>query len=45
MLEQNGCTLVLGGGGLRGLAHVGVLQALEEHHIKPAELIGLALTS
>ena len=33
-------TLVLGGGGMRGLAHVGVLHALEEHHLLPAEVVG-----
>jgi NTE family protein len=33
-------TLVLGGGGIRGLAHVGVLQALEEHHLLPQEVVG-----
>jgi NTE family protein len=34
------CSLVLGGGGIRGLAHVGVLAALEEHHLRPVEVIG-----
>jgi NTE family protein len=33
-------TLVLGGGGMKGLAHVGVLQALVEHGLKPAHIIG-----
>lgn len=33
-------TLVLGGGGMRGLAHTGVLQALEEHRVAPLEIIG-----
>lgn len=32
--------LVLGGGGLRGLAHVGVLKALEEAGIKPDLVVG-----
>lgn len=31
--------IVLGGGGARGIAHVGVLRALEEHRI-PVDLIG-----
>jgi len=44
-LEKKRCTLVLGGGGLRGLAHVGVLQALEEHHLTPAEVIGCSVGS
>jgi NTE family protein len=34
------CSLVLGGGGIRGLAHVGVLAALEEHHLIPTDVIG-----
>jgi NTE family protein len=32
--------LVLGGGGLRGFAHVGVLRALEEAGIKPEIVVG-----
>ena len=32
--------LVLGGGGLRGLAHIGVLQALEEAGIRPDLVVG-----
>jgi len=32
--------LVLGGGGLRGFAHIGVLQALEERGIKPDIVVG-----
>ncbi|HEX9631439.1 MAG TPA: patatin-like phospholipase family protein [Gemmatimonadales bacterium] len=34
------CSLILGGGGIRGLAHVGVLAALEEHHLPPVEVVG-----
>ena len=33
-------TLVLGGGGMKGLAHVGVLQALVERGHRPARIIG-----
>ena len=33
-------TLVLGGGGMKGLAHVGVLQALEEHGRRPSAIVG-----
>lgn len=33
-------TLVLGGGGMKGLAHVGVLEALLERGHRPAHLIG-----
>ena len=32
--------LVLGGGGAKGFAHVGVIEALESHHIKPDIIIG-----
>jgi NTE family protein len=37
--------LVLGGGGLRGFAHVGVLQALEEAGIRPDLLVGTSVGS
>jgi NTE family protein len=33
-------TLVLGGGGMKGLAHVGVLQALIERGLRPSRIIG-----
>ncbi len=33
-------TLVLGGGGMKGLAHVGVLQALIERDLVPTHIIG-----
>src|SRR5690606_29103218 len=32
--------LVLGGGGIRGFAHIGVLQALEEAGIRPDIIVG-----
>lgn len=32
--------IVLSGGGARGIAHLGVLQALEEAHIKPSAISG-----
>lgn len=35
--------LVLGGGGLRGFAHVGVLQALEEAGIRPDLVVGTSV--
>ncbi len=35
--------LALGGGGGRGLAHLGVLQALEEHELKPAAIVGTSI--
>ena len=36
-------TLVLGGGGMKGLAHVGVLQALEEHGRRPSAIVGTSV--
>lgn len=38
-------TLVLGGGGLRGLAHVGVLKALRALHVPIHEYIGTSMGS
>lgn len=35
--------LVLGGGGLKGLAHVGVLRALAEAGVKPAGVVGTSI--
>ncbi|MBI4541659.1 MAG: patatin-like phospholipase family protein [Gemmatimonadetes bacterium] len=35
--------LVLGGGGMRGLAHVGALRALEERGWDPAEIVGTSM--
>jgi NTE family protein len=35
--------LVLGGGGIKGFAHIGVLKALEEHGIKPALVAGTSI--
>jgi NTE family protein len=36
----SGVGIVLSGGGTRGLAHVGVLRALEEHGIRPERVAG-----
>jgi NTE family protein len=36
-------TLVLGGGGLKGLAHIGVLRALEERGMTPGAVIGCSM--
>src|SRR5947209_18425753 len=33
-------TLVLGGGGMKGLAHIGVLQALTERGLLPTQIVG-----
>jgi NTE family protein len=45
--EMNGrearIALVLGGGGMKGFAHIGVLQALEEQGIKPALYAGTSI--
>src|SRR5688500_5264477 len=35
--------LVLGGGGIKGFAHIGVLRALEEHNIKPTVYAGTSI--
>lgn len=35
--------LVLGGGGLKGFAHIGVLRALEERGVKPAVVAGTSI--
>jgi NTE family protein len=36
-------SLVLGGGGMKGLAHIGVLQALEERGLVPACVVGTSV--
>ena len=35
--------LVLGGGGARGLAHIGALRALEEHDHRPAAIAACSI--
>ncbi len=35
--------LVLSGGGVRGLAHLGVIKALEEHHIRIRYVAGASV--
>ena len=37
---QTRFTLVLGGGGMKGLAHIGVLQALTERGLVPSQIVG-----
>ncbi|MEX2181235.1 MAG: patatin-like phospholipase family protein [Gemmatimonadaceae bacterium] len=37
--------LVLGGGGLKGFAHIGVLRAFEEHGIRPTVVAGTSIGS
>src|SRR2546425_6271647 len=36
-------TLVLGGGGMKGLAHIGVLQALTERGLLPTHIVGTSV--
>lgn len=36
-------TVVLGGGGVRGIAHVGVLRALSEHGVAIGEIVGTSI--
>lgn len=43
--SQRKIALVLGGGGLKGFAHIGVLQALEEKGLVPAVLAGTSIGS
>jgi NTE family protein len=38
-------TLVLSGGGLKGLAHIGVLRALEERGLPPGAIVGSSMGS
>src|SRR5256886_9408897 len=38
--KQTQFTLVLGGGGMKGVAHVGVLQALTERGLVPSQIVG-----
>ena len=38
-------TLVLSGGGLKGLAHIGVLRALEERGLVPSVVVGSSIGS
>lgn len=41
--RHHGFVLALGGGGGRGLAHLGVLQALEEHMLRPSAIVGTSI--
>lgn len=42
-LQNNEFSLVLGGGSARGIAHLGVLQFLEENGLQPNEIIGTSM--
>jgi NTE family protein len=41
--KPDGFVLALGGGGGRGLAHLGVLEVLEEHKLRPAHIVGTSI--
>ncbi len=43
MSQKNKIGLVLGGGGARGLAHIGVLKVLEKNNIKPDFIVGTSI--
>ena len=43
MQNQKEFILALGGGDGRGLAHLGVLQALEEHDLQPSAIVGTSI--
>ncbi len=42
-MKNRDYTLVLGAGGLKGLAHIGVLTALEEHDFLPVDVVGCSI--
>lgn len=44
-MSERTVTLVLSGGGLKGLAHIGVFAALEERGVKPGLVIGSSMGS
>jgi len=41
--KKTGFVLALGGGGGRGLAHLGVLDVLEQHNLKPDAIVGSSI--
>jgi NTE family protein len=45
VLNGKKVTLVLGGGGMKGLAHIGVLKALRAWGIEPDEYVGTSVGS
>ena len=45
MSPERPFSLVLSGGGLKGLAHIGVLRALEEHGLVPSLVVGSSIGS
>lgn len=45
MIEGKKVTLVLGGGGMKGLAHIGVLKVLHRYGLVPDEYVGTSVGS
>jgi NTE family protein len=45
VIPESPFTLVLSGGGLKGLAHIGVLRALEERELVPSLVVGSSIGS
>jgi NTE family protein len=43
MIDGKKVTVVLGGGGMKGLAHIGALKALHRHGIEPDEYVGTSV--
>ncbi len=43
MESETQFTLVLGGGGLKGLGHIGVFRALEERSLEPTAVVGCSM--
>ena len=41
--DRRGLVLALGGGGARGLAHVGVLEVLAEHDVPVRAVVGTSI--
>ncbi|MES0371829.1 MAG: patatin-like phospholipase family protein [Mariprofundaceae bacterium] len=41
--KRDGFVLALGGGGGRGLSHLGVLEVLEEHNLRPSAIVGTSI--
>jgi NTE family protein len=43
VLDHAPFTLVLGGGGIRGFAHLGILRALDSYGYRPSALVGVSM--
>jgi len=44
-VDTSGFALILGGGGARGIAHIGVLEVLEELGLRPSLIVGTSMGS